>query len=474
MADYEEVKGDEEEYRDHISTVNEDGSRKWLYVKKPSGKWFNRRQIVSYSLLLLLFAAPHIKINGHQSILFNILERKFVILGKVFWPQDFFLFAISIIIGVVFIITFTIIYGRIFCGWICPQTIFMEMVFRRIEYFIEGDWTRQKKLNKGPWNAEKIRKKVIKHTLFWIASFLIANTFLAYIIGSDELWKIQTDPLGKHIGGLIGIIIFTSMFYLVFSMLREQVCTTICPYGRLQGVLLDESTMLVAYDHKRGEGEKGRAKFRKNEDREELGKGDCIDCNQCVVVCPTGIDIRNGTQLECVNCTACIDACDHMMGSVGLEEGLIRFVSEKGIKERTGFQWTKRAISYTVLLTGMIVLLVFLMMTRKDFETTILRQRGSTYQTTSGGRISNIFEINLTNKTQVDYKIKLQVENSEATIDLAVKDITLPKEGRLKERFVMKLPMKDIHNGKEIITVLILGNGEEIQRVKVKFIGPLL
>ncbi len=474
MAEFEEVKGDEEEYRDHISTVNEDGSRKWLYVKKPSGKWFNRRQIVSYSLLLLLFAAPHIRINGHQSILFNIIERKFVILGKVFWPQDLFLFAISIIIGVVFIITFTIIYGRIFCGWICPQTIFMEMVFRRIEYFIEGDWTRQKKLNKGPWNAEKIRKKVIKHALFWLVSFLIANTFLAYVIGSEELWKIQTDPLGKHLGGLIGVAIFTTIFYLVFSMLREQVCTTICPYGRLQGVLLDENSMLVAYDHKRGEGEKGRGKFRKNEDREEAGKGDCIDCNQCVVVCPTGIDIRNGTQLECVNCTACIDACDHMMGSVGLEEGLIRFVSEKGIKERTGFQWTRRVISYTALLTGMIVLLVFLMMTRKDFETTILRQRGSTYQTTSGGRISNIFEINLTNKTQNDYKIKLQVENSNATIDLAVKDITLPKEGRLKERFVMKLPMKEIHNGKEIITVLVLGNGKEIQRVKVKFIGPLL
>ncbi len=474
MADSEKIRGDEEKYRDSISTVNEDGSRKWVYVKKPGGKWFNRRQLVSYSLLLFLFLAPHITINGHQSLLFNIIERKFVIFGKVFWPQDLFLFAISIIIGVIFIITFTIIYGRIFCGWICPQTVFMEMVFRRIEYFVEGDWTRQKKLNKSPWNAEKIRKKIIKHTLFWLVSFLIANTFLAYVIGSEELWRIQTDPLGKHIGGLIGIIIFTTIFYLVFSMLREQVCTTICPYGRLQGVLLDENSMIVAYDHKRGEGEKGRGKFRKNENRKEVGKGDCIDCNQCVIVCPTGIDIRNGTQLECVNCTACIDACDHMMESVGLEKGLIRFVSEKGIRERTGFQWTRRVVSYTILLTGMIALLLFLLVTRKDFETTILRQRGSTYQTTTGGKISNIFEINLTNKTQNDYKIELKVEDSKATIELAKKDITLPKEGRLKERFVMKMPMSEIHNAKEIITVIVLGNGKEIQRVKVKFIGPLL
>ncbi len=475
MNEFDKVTGDEETFRDSISTVNEDGSRKWVYAKKPKGKWFNRRQIVSYSLLFLLFAAPHIYIGGHQSILLNIIERKFVILGKVFWPQDFFLFALAIIVGVVFIITFTIIYGRLFCGWICPQTIFMEMVFRRIEYFIEGDWTRQKKLNKGPWNAEKIRKKTIKHILFWLISFLIANTFLAYIIGTKELWKIQTDPLGAHIGGLIAIMVFTTIFYLVFSMLREQVCTTICPYGRLQGVLLDGDSMLVAYDHVRGEGEKGRGKFRKNEDRKEQGKGDCIDCNQCVVVCPTGIDIRNGTQLECVNCTACMDACDHMMDSVGLEEGLIRFVSENGIKERTGFEWTRRVVSYTVLLSAMVIMLVFLLVTRNDFEVTLLRQRGTTYQTTSEGLISNIFEIGLTNKTQNDYHVELKVEgNDKAIIDLVVESLTLQKEDRLKERVVIKMPMSEIHNGKEILTVVVYGNGEEIQRIKTKFIGPLL
>lgn len=462
---------EEEAFRDRISTVNEKGKRIWLFPKKPVGKFYNWRKIVSYVLIAFLFGAPHIKIGGEQMLLFNILERKFTIFGKVFWPQDMYLFALAIIVGIVFIILFTIIFGRLFCGWVCPQTIFMEMVFRRIEYLIEGDWTHQKKLDAAPWNREKIFKRVAKHSIFWIISFLIANTFLAYIISADELWKIQTDPLGQHIGGLISIVIFTTVFYLVFARLREQVCTTICPYGRLQGVLLDPNSMVVAYDHKRGE---NRAKFKKGEDRQAAGKGDCIDCNQCVHVCPTGIDIRNGTQLECINCTACIDACDHMMDSVGLEKGLIRFVSENGIKNRTRFQWTRRVKAYTALLISMLVILTVLLVTRKDFETYIMRQRGTTYQISDDGVVSNIFEINMLNKTKYDYDVKLELEGVEGTIETVVKSIKLKREAQLKERFIVKIPYTSIEDGKSIIYVKVLGNGKEIQTVKTKFIGPNL
>ena len=341
----------EEEFRDHIATVSEDGKRVWVYPKKPKGKFTNRRKWVSYSLLIFLLTAPFIKINGDQLIELNILERKFSIFGATFWPQDLYLFAVMLIIFIVFVILFTIIYGRLFCGWFCPQTIFMEFVFRRIEYWIDGDWTQQKALDKQAWNAKKWGKRILKHTIFWLISFVIANIFLTYIIGSDALLKIMVEPVRLHIGGLISMGIFTTLFYFVFSRLREQVCTTICPYGRLQGVLLDQNSMVVAYDYVRGE---ERAKFRKGEDRPAAKKGDCIDCAQCVHVCPTGIDIRNGTQLECVNCTACIDACDSMMEGVGLEKGLIRFVSENGIKNRTRFQWTRRVISYTVLLVVLI------------------------------------------------------------------------------------------------------------------------
>ncbi|MGB0897554.1 MAG: cytochrome c oxidase accessory protein CcoG, partial [Flavobacteriaceae bacterium] len=291
----------------------EEGKRAWIFPKKPSGKFYDYRKYVSYFLLAFLFAAPFIKINGNQFLMFNVLERRFNIFGFPFWPQDFHLFVISMLIGVIFITLFTVGFGRIFCGWICPQTIFMEMVFRKIEYAIEGDRGAQIRLDKQKWTTEKIRKRLLKWTIFYAISFLIANVFLAYFIGGDVLINyIVNEPL-SHLGTLALLLIFTTVFFFVFSWFREQVCIIACPYGRLQGVLLDNKTINIAYDYVRGERTEGRSKFKKNEDRNALGKGDCIDCNQCVQVCPTGIDIRNGTQLECVNCTACIDACDFMM-----------------------------------------------------------------------------------------------------------------------------------------------------------------
>ena len=458
-------------FRDSVSTINEKGKRVWLFPKKPKGKLFNYRKLTSYGLLILLFGLPHIKFHGEPLLLLNFLERKFIIFGKIFWPQDFYLFAIATILFLIFIILFTIIFGRIFCGWVCPQTIFMEMVFRRIEYWIEGDYTHQKKLNNQIWDKEKITKRFIKHLIFWVISFLIANNFLAYVIGADRLWEIQTDPVGKHLGGLISIAVFTTIFYFVFARLREQVCTTICPYGRLQGVLLDQNTMVVAYDHKRGD---DRAKFKKGEDRKSASKGDCIDCHLCVSVCPTGIDIRNGTQLECINCTACIDECNTIMEGVGQEKGLIRLVSENGIKNGTAFEWTRRVKSYTALLILLLGILIGLLVTRTDFQTTIFRQRGTTYQTNNTVYISNIFEINLANKTRNNYIINLKLEDTKGKIELVVHDLKLKKEAHLKDRFVVKYPFNSMENGKKIIKVIVLGNGKEIQRVKVKFIGPLM
>jgi len=460
----------EETFRDKISTVDEKGKRVWIFPKKPRGAWFNRRKVLGYALLLFLFAAPHLYLNEEPLLLFNIIERKFVIFGNVFWPQDLYLFALTMIVGIVFVILFTIIYGRLFCGWVCPQTIFMEMVFRRIEYWIEGDRTYQKKLADGPWNREKILKRLLKHTIFWGISFLIANTFLAYIVGAEKLWQIQTEPLSQHVGGFISIAIFTTVFYLVFARLREQVCTTICPYGRLQGVLLDQDTIVVAYDHKRGE---TRAKFRKNEDRPLAGKGDCIDCHRCVHVCPTGIDIRNGTQLECINCTACIDECNDVMQSLSKPGGLIRFVSENGIKNGSRFQWTRRVVSYTVLLGILFVVLLALLLTRRDFQSTILRQRGTTYHVTEDHRISNIFELNLTNKTRRDYKITLKLEDENGKIELAATHLVLKKEQHLKERFIVSLPFDAMENGKKMITIHIYGNGREIEKTTTRFIGPI-
>jgi cytochrome c oxidase accessory protein FixG len=461
----------DEAFRDRIATVNEKGRRVWIFPKKPFGSYYNKRKILSYFLLALLFGAPHVRIGSEPLLLMDIIHRKFVIFGQVFWPQDMYLFAILFIVGIVFIIFFTIIFGRLFCGWVCPQTIFMEMLFRRIEYLIDGDWTEQKRLDKSPWNREKIIKRTVKHVIFWWISFLIANTFLAYIIGSDALWNIQTDPLGKHLGGFIAIVIFTYVFYGVFAFLREQVCTTICPYGRLQGVLLDQNTMVVAYDEVRGE---DRAKIHKGEDRKSTGKGDCIDCGHCIHVCPTGIDIRNGTQLECINCTACIDACDHMMDAVGQDKGLIRFVSENGIKERTPFQWTRRVKAYSFLLTGLLIVLITLLLTRKSFETNVLRQKGSTFQVDENGLVSNIFEIKMLNKTHDTYRIHFDVNDKNAQIQTVGKAVELKSESKTKAIIVVKMPNSVLKNGMKKFQIHIYGNGKEIEVIKTKFIGPML
>ena len=343
----------DESFRDSISTISEEGSRNWIYPQKPKGPLYDKRKLVSYAYLALFFTVPFIKLNGEPLLLLNVLERKFIIFGLIFWPQDLFLAALALLTFMVFIVLFTVVFGRLFCGWVCPQTIFMEMVFRRIEYWIEGDANQQRRLNKQSWNREKITKKAGKLLAFFALSFVIGNFFYSYIIGMDELIKIITEPFSEHVGGFLGMIAFSGVFFFVYTYFREQVCLVVCPYGRLQGVLLDRNSIVVAYDYVRGE---PRTKPKKVEDTKA---GDCIDCKACVRVCPTGIDIRNGTQLECVNCTACIDACDHIMEEIGKPKGLIRYDSENGIAKGTKLKVTPRIIGYSAVLLLLVVGLSF-------------------------------------------------------------------------------------------------------------------
>ncbi|MFM1931144.1 MAG: hypothetical protein RL226_447 [Bacteroidota bacterium] len=461
---------EESSFRDAISTVDKQGKRVWVYPKKPGGKFFNWRKIVSYVLLALLFTAPFIKIGGEPLLLLNVLERKFVIMGRVFWPQDTHLFLLGMITMVVFVIVFTVVYGRIFCGWICPQTIFMEMVFRRIEYWIEGDAAHQRKLNNGPWNGEKIRKKAFKLSIFFLISFFISNIFLAYIIGSDALLEIITDDPSNHVGGLLGILVFTLIFFFVFARLREQVCTTICPYGRLQGVLLDRDSIVIAYDKVRGE---NRSKFRKGEDRSAVGKGDCIDCNACVVVCPTGIDIRNGTQLECINCTACIDACDHIMDSIGLPAGLIRYASENNIvnKEKK-FKWTTRAKAYTAVLGVLLLILTGLIIVRSEVETSILRTPGMTYQDEGNGMYSNLYNYKVVNKTNRTFEVSFKSMTDFAAIELVNDTTIVEKQGIVEGVFFVHIDEDHLEATKTEIEIGVYEGDKLIETVSTNFMGP--
>jgi len=464
---------EKEKFRDSIGTIDERGKRNFIFPKKPKGKFYNYRTYVSWVLLAFLLSAPFIKIKGNQFLLFNIFERKFHIFGFPFWPQDFHLLVISILVSVVFIILFTVVFGRIFCGWMCPQTIFMEMVFRKFEYLIEGDRTKQIKLDKQAWNAEKIRKRLTKWITFFIISFIISNVFLAYIIGSDEVLVYITDSPAAHIGTLVNLLVFTLIFYFVFAWFREQVCIIVCPYGRLQGVLLDNKSINVAYDFVRGEGSNGRKKLRKNEKRDDLGHGDCIDCKQCVLVCPTGIDIRNGTQLECVNCTACIDACDEIMDSVGFEPGLIRYASEDDIERKEQFKFNARLIAYSSILTILLGVLTTMLFLRNDVEATILRLPGQTFQSTKT-TIKNVYTVKLINKTTEDISdVAIKLISHKGTVDMVGGMMDVKRQGLKEGTLFIEIDKKDLNSSKEKLKIGIYSNGVLIDKTSTNFSGPI-
>jgi cytochrome c oxidase accessory protein FixG len=464
-----------EVFRDSIGTIDEEGKRNWIFPKKPSGPYWEKRKLVSYFLLVFLFAAPFIKINGNQFLMFNVLERRFNIFGFPFWPQDFHLFVISMIIGVVFITLFTVGFGRIFCGWICPQTIFMEMVFKRIEFWIDGDRNKQIRLKKQKWDAEKIRKRTLKWFIFLVISFLIANIFLAYLIGGDKLLRYVKEGPSEHLGTLVPLLIFTGVFYFIFAWFREQVCIIACPYGRLQGVLLDNKSIVVAYDHKRGEGENGRKKFRKNEDRDALGHGDCIDCFQCVHVCPTGIDIRNGTQLECVNCTACIDECDTIMEKIDKPKGLIRYASEDNIEKKEPFKLTARMKGYIAVLVILIGVLLGMLALRNDVEARVLRLPGQLYEHKDNNIISNVYTYKLVNKTTENIKdVSFKLRGIDGEIKLvSTSDTFEVKENGLAEgTLFIELKQSDLSGDKNTLTIDVYSGDKLIETTSVSFLGP--
>lgn len=455
-------------FRDHLSTVDQAGHRKWVYAQQPKGKWYNWRTYISWGFFVLLFTMPFIYVNGQPFFQFDFPDARFILFSKIFWPQDFFIFGLTMVTFIVFIILFTAAFGRLFCGWVCPQTIFMEMLFRKVEYLIEGDAPTQKLLAKAPWTPAKIGRKVAKHGIFFILAFVIANVFLSYIIGIKTLGKIITEPVTGHIGGLMSILLFSGVFYAVYAYFREQICTTICPYGRLQSVLLDRNSMIVAYDYKRGE---PRKKFSKQKPETT---GDCIDCFQCVKVCPTGIDIRNGTQMECVGCTACIDACNHMMEKTGRPVNLIRYASENGIAAHEPLRYTLRMKLYTGLLSVLVVLLSMLLLSRKDVDATVMRAPGMLFQERGNDSLSNLYIIKVANKTVRPVPLRVRLEGMAGHVEIiGGTNIPVKREEEGSGNFFVVLPRQSIESRKTAIRLGLYEGNKKIDEVRTNFLGPV-
>lgn len=524
-------------FRDSISTVDAQGKRIWLYPKKPSGRYYNARKWVAYILIVFFFVGPFIKINGQPFFMMNILERQFVILGRLFVPQDFFVFVLIMIALIIFIVLFTVVYGRVWCGWTCPQTVFMEMVFRRIEYWIEGDANQKRKLDNAPWTKEKIIKKGTKHTIFIVFSLAIANMVLGYIVGGDALINMMMSRPAENWPVFLAHVAFAGIFYFVFAKFREQACTQVCPYGRLQGVFLDKDSIVISYDDVRGE-PRGKLKKQRQpksegcggcgssasvkpivskpikkkttqtplpeikkkeveeikkpntEEKEETRKmtladvnpsvseekplGDCIDCKLCVHVCPTGIDIRNGTQLECVNCTACIDACDEVMDKIEKPRGLIRFASANDIEKGKPFKFTARIKAYTAVLFVLVVAISFALVKRSDIEITVLRAPGMLYQKADNGDIRNLYTVQMVNKSSEHYEnLHVVLVDSKGKITIAGGKMELKKGGHLDGVFFIDIDPKELDGRKNEIKLKIMNGDIMLEELSTNFMGPV-
>ena len=453
----------ESTFRDRPSTFGKDGKRVWLFPKMPNGKLYNIRRIIAWILLFFFYLTPFLKFRGEPLIFLNFLERKFILFGNTFYPQDFHLLVLAIIALIVFIVLFTVIYGRIFCGWICPQTVFLEFLYRPIEHLIDGNPEQQQKLAEQELDAVKAFKRILKHGIYLCISFFTILTFISYITGTVKLGEIIDGWPLQGFGLLLGVLAFTGAHYFVFSWFREQVCTIVCPYGRLQGVMLDVNTILVAYDYKRGEPRgKGEGGI----------KGDCINCYSCVAVCPTGIDIRNGTQLECINCTACIDACNSVMKKVKKPSGLIRFASEKSISEGKKVRFNARVIAYSLVLMALLTVITYLFTVRGDVETTINRSPGTMFQEYGADNYSNLYNLQMINKTNSEVEIELKLLTPEGKIMLMGDPLKAQKGEVANRDLLIVLKKETLKSSNSHLEIGVFEKGKQIDKISTTFVGP--
>lgn len=454
-------KNSDQDFRDRPINIDASGQRKRINAKQPKGKWYTRRNIVGYALILFLVIAPLLKIHGHPFMMLDILNRKFYIFGLMVFAEDTYILALVMAVAVVSIVLFTVVFGRLFCGWACPQTLFLELVYRKIEFLFDGNGRKGKKKMENA-NPSLVRT-LAKHTVYFLVSIFFTNVFLLWFIGPEQLLNIITEPVSDHLLGFLIMMALSVFYYWVYSYFREQICTLFCPYGRMQGVLLDNNSISVIYDYKRGEPRNPKVSEG----------GDCINCLQCISVCPTGIDIRNGSQLECIHCAACIDECNLVMKKISKPYNLIRYDSVQGVEIGKRSLLNTRSVAYTAVLVLLMVILAFTVGRRTTIDVTLWRAQGTLYQQLDSETYSNIYQIMFLNKGNEPLELTLRLlDFPNGELSIADNKVVLPPNSKMKEAMIIKLKKGDL-TGRETVCKIGLFSGDQLKEtVTTNFLGP--
>jgi len=448
-----------------LPTLNQHGSRNWIRPKPAGGVWWHRRRIVAYALIALFFAIPHIHINWMPAILLDLPRRHFAILGSTFLPTDTLLLMLLLASVVVSIFLFSALFGRVWCGWACPQTIYMEFVFRPLERLLEGGRSGSLILDKT--HARLHWRRLLKYGVYLAISLVLAHTFLAYFVGVDALEQwVRLSPY-EHPTPFLVMAATTALIFYDFTYFREQTCLIACPYGRWQSALLDNESLIVAYDVARGEPCAHAVKGRPE------NAGDCVACNACVTTCPTGIDIRNGLQMECIHCTQCIDACDSIMDKVGKPRGLIRYASRDQLAGKPRHLLRPRVVLYPAALTLLLGGFVFALETRDKADVMILRSQAEPFSMEQDGRVANQVRVKIANRSRSDHAYAISIRGVDSAQVIAPESPLTVKAGeqRTTSLFVL-IRASAFVGGRRDITVRITDGDDYTADIPFNLLGP--
>ncbi|MBL8745268.1 MAG: cytochrome c oxidase accessory protein CcoG [Phycisphaerae bacterium] len=462
-----------------LATLNPDGSRHWIRPRLSIGRYWHARRIVAYGLIVLFAALPFVQINGKPAMLLDVVHRRFHLFGATFLPTDTALMAVLMLVIFLGIFLITALLGRVWCGWACPQTVYMEFLYRPIERLIDGAPGSRRSIS--PSSAGR---GLLKFVVFFICSCFLAHTFLAYFVGVDQLRVWITRSPFEHPASFLIMAGTTALMLFDFGYFREQTCLVACPYGRFQSALTDRNTMIISYDSARGE---PRGKLTRSAAGDvslpiaaEAGvqRGDCIDCRMCVTTCPTGIDIRDGLQMECIGCAQCIDACDVVMDRIKRPRGLIRYSSAAVLSGERAHILRPRIMLYPMLLAGFIGLFVYLLVTGQSAEAAILPRQGAPFYALPSGAIANQVRLRIVNRSEAEgrYTVSLADDSVRRGARLAFDANSVPvaPAESVSVGFVIEAPPESFSSRGALEVVLVVSDGRGFSKsLPYRMLGPV-